>query len=74
MSKLTLGFISGMNERVAPLFDGRVSVEVEFYPPLCGMGIDATLGFKDAKLPPVKKISNALTQQVAARWKEYGLS
>ncbi len=27
MSKLTLGFISGMNERVAPLFDGRVEVE-----------------------------------------------
>jgi 4,5-dihydroxyphthalate decarboxylase len=27
MSKLTLGFVSGINERVAPLFDGRVSVE-----------------------------------------------
>jgi 4,5-dihydroxyphthalate decarboxylase len=27
MSKLTLGFISSINERVAPLFDGRVEVE-----------------------------------------------
>jgi 4,5-dihydroxyphthalate decarboxylase len=27
MSRLSLGFVSGMNERVAPLFDGRVSVE-----------------------------------------------
>jgi 4,5-dihydroxyphthalate decarboxylase len=27
MSRLTLGFVSSMNERVAPLFDGRVTVE-----------------------------------------------
>jgi 4,5-dihydroxyphthalate decarboxylase len=27
MSKLTLGFVTGKNERVEPLFDGRVSVE-----------------------------------------------
>ena len=27
MSKLSLSFISGVNERVAPLFDGRVNVE-----------------------------------------------
>jgi 4,5-dihydroxyphthalate decarboxylase len=27
VSRLTLGFVSGMNERVAPLFDGRVTVE-----------------------------------------------
>jgi 4,5-dihydroxyphthalate decarboxylase len=27
MSKLTLGFISSINERVAPIFDGRVTVE-----------------------------------------------
>jgi 4,5-dihydroxyphthalate decarboxylase len=27
MSKLSLSFISGVNERVAPLFDGRMSVE-----------------------------------------------
>ena len=27
MSRLSLAFVSGLNERVAPLFDGRVSVE-----------------------------------------------
>jgi len=52
----------------------RKTNEVDFDPPGCGMGIDATLGFKDAQFPPVNKVSAALMEKVAARWKEYGLS
>jgi UbiD family decarboxylase len=52
----------------------RVGGEVDFYPPLRGIGIDATLRFKDAKFPPVNKVSNAVTEKVAARWKEFGLA
>jgi hypothetical protein len=37
------------------------------------MGIDATMRFKDAKFPPVNKVSAAWTGKVAARWKEFGL-
>lgn len=48
--------------------------EVDFDPPRRGMGIDATMRFKDAKFPPVNKVSAAWTQKVAARWKEFGLS
>jgi UbiD family decarboxylase len=47
--------------------------EVDFDPPQCGMGIDATMRFKDAKFPPVNKVSAAWTGKVAARWKEFGL-
>jgi UbiD family decarboxylase len=51
----------------------RLTNEVDFDPPSRGMGIDATLGFKDAQFPPINKVSAALTEKVAARWKEYGL-
>ncbi len=47
--------------------------DVDFDPPSRGMGIDATMGFKDLKLPPVNKINAQLTRQVAARWDEFGL-
>lgn len=46
---------------------------VDFDPPSCGMGIDATFRFKDAQFPPVNKVSGELTARVTARWKEYGL-
>jgi UbiD family decarboxylase len=52
----------------------RARAEVDFDPPLCGMGIDATLRFKDAEFPPVNKVSSAVTEKVAARWKEFGLA
>jgi 4-hydroxy-3-polyprenylbenzoate decarboxylase len=52
----------------------RTRGEVDFDPPLRGMGIDATMRFKDAQFPPVNKVSAAWTQKVAARWKEFGLS
>jgi len=52
----------------------RLTNEVDFDPPSRGMGIDATLGFKDAQFPPINKVSAALMEKVAARWKEYGLS
>ena len=55
-------------------FKHRTRGEVDFDPPLCGMGIDATMRFKDAKFPPVNKVGSALTDSVAARWKEFGLS
>jgi UbiD family decarboxylase len=42
--------------------------EVDFDPPLCGLGIDATMRFKEARFPPVNKVSGE-----AARWKEFGL-
>jgi phenyl-phosphate phosphatase/carboxylase subunit beta len=47
--------------------------EVDFNPPSRGMGIDATMKFKDAKFPPVNKVSSALMDKVAARWDEFGL-
>jgi UbiD family decarboxylase len=42
--------------------------------PTSGMGIDATMRFKDARFPPVNKVSKELMSKVVARWKEYGLS
>jgi UbiD family decarboxylase len=56
------------------LFDQRKGNEVDFDPPKCGMGIDATFRFKDVKYPPVNKTSSALMASVAARWDELGLS
>jgi 4-hydroxy-3-polyprenylbenzoate decarboxylase len=47
--------------------------EVDFDPPRRGMGIDATMRFKDAKFPPVNKVSEPIMAKVVARWKEYGL-
>jgi phenyl-phosphate phosphatase/carboxylase subunit beta len=52
----------------------RKTNEVDFDPPSRGMGIDATFAFKDAAFPPVNKVSAALMEKVAARWKEYGLA
>jgi 4-hydroxy-3-polyprenylbenzoate decarboxylase len=48
--------------------------EVDFAPPLCGLGIDATMRFKDAKFPPVNTVSGELLAKAAARWKEFGLA
>jgi 3-polyprenyl-4-hydroxybenzoate decarboxylase len=48
--------------------------EVDFAPPPCGLGIDATMRFKDAKFPPVNTVSSELLAQAAARWKELGLA
>jgi 4-hydroxy-3-polyprenylbenzoate decarboxylase len=53
---------------------GRNGGEVDFDPPQRGMGIDATMRFKAAKFPPVNKVSSALAEKVASRWKEYGLA
>lgn len=51
----------------------RTRGEVDFDPPLNGLGIDATMRFKEAKFPPVNKVSEELMKKVAGRWKEYGL-
>lgn len=47
--------------------------EVEFIPPRRGMGIDATMRFKDTTYPRVNRVSRELLSRVAARWKELGL-
>jgi 4-hydroxy-3-polyprenylbenzoate decarboxylase len=52
----------------------RKTNEVDFDPPSRGMGIDATFAFKGVAFPPVNKVSAALMEKVAARWKEYGLA
>jgi UbiD family decarboxylase len=48
--------------------------EIDFEPPPSGLGIDATLRFKDRGFPPVNRVSRELMSRVAKRWKEYGLS
>lgn len=52
----------------------REESEVDFVPPVCGMGIDATMRFKDATFPAVNTVSRELMGKVAARWKELGLA
>jgi len=52
----------------------RKSIEVDFDPPTSGLGIDATFRCKGVAYPPVNKVSAALMDKVAARWKEFGLS
>lgn len=47
--------------------------DMDFVPPLCGMGIDATMQCKDAKFPPVNVVGRELMANVAARWRELGL-
>jgi hypothetical protein len=47
--------------------------EDDFDPPQRGVGIDATFRFKDAHFPPINKVSAALNDKVAQRWKEYEL-
>ena len=52
----------------------RTRGEVDFDPPTCGLGIDATMRFKPVKFPPVNKVGESLMRKVAARWDEFGLS
>jgi UbiD family decarboxylase len=52
----------------------RNTINVDFDPPECGMGIDATFPFKGVKFPPLSIVGRELMAKVAARWKEYGLS
>ena len=47
--------------------------EVDFDPPSRGMGIDATMKFKEMRFPPVNKVAKGLIDKAAARWKEFGL-
>ena len=58
--------------RVFPV-EPRLRGEVDFTPPKRGVGIDATMKFKDADFPPVNKVSRRLMDQAAARWEEFGL-
>ena len=51
----------------------RDLAEVDFVPPSCGMGIDATMARKDANFPPVNTVGKELMAKVAARWSEFGL-
>ena len=51
----------------------RLRGEVDFTPPRRGVGIDATMKFKDNDFPPVNKVSRHIMEGVAARWDEYGL-
>lgn len=51
----------------------RRTDEDDFVAPLRGMGIDATMRFKDARFPPVNRVSGELRSKVAARWKEFDL-
>ena len=52
---------------------GQQRGEVDFEPPPSGLGIDATMRFKEAKFPPVNAVTRELMSKVAARWKEYGI-
>lgn len=56
-----------------PPVGGRERAEDDFVAPPNGLGIDATMRFKDQKFPPVNAVSRELTARVAARWKELGL-
>jgi UbiD family decarboxylase len=51
----------------------RRTDEQDYDPPLRGMGIDATMKFKDMYFPRVNRVSRELTARAAARWKELGL-
>lgn len=47
--------------------------EWDYYPPARGMGIDATMKFKEQQyFPPVNRVSPELRANVSARWKELG--
>lgn len=45
----------------------------DFEPPRRGLGIDATMRFKQMRIPPVNRVSRELMAKVATRWGEYGL-
>lgn len=51
----------------------RKRAEGDFEPPPFGLGIDATMRYKDRAFPPVNRVGPELMAKVAARWKEYGL-
>lgn len=51
----------------------RKTEDVDFTPPSCGIGINASFRFKGVAFPPVNKVSSELMDAVAARWKELGL-
>lgn len=48
--------------------------DADFDPPRRGMGIDATMRFKDTTFPRVNRVGRELMSQVAQRWKELGLA
>lgn len=48
--------------------------EDDYDPPRRGMGIDATMKFKDAHFPLVNRVSREMNNKVGARWRELGLS
>ncbi len=48
--------------------------EKDFVPPNRGIGIDATMRFKPEKFPAVNKVSKRLMDEIAGKWREYGLS
>jgi hypothetical protein len=52
---------------------GHEAGDKDFNPPRRGMGIDATLKFKEGHFPPVNTVSRDLAARVASRWREYGL-
>jgi 4-hydroxy-3-polyprenylbenzoate decarboxylase len=52
----------------------REGAEVDFVPPPCGMGVDATMRFKETRFPPVNTVSKELMGRVAERWKDLGLA
>ncbi len=58
--------------RVFPV-EPRLRGEVDFTPPKRGVGVDATMKFKDADFPPVNKVSRHLMERAASRWPEFGL-
>jgi UbiD family decarboxylase len=52
----------------------RARGEVDFDPPSQGVGIDATMKFKESPtFPPVNKVREELMDKVAERWAELGL-
>jgi 4-hydroxy-3-polyprenylbenzoate decarboxylase len=60
----------------SPIFEraARSPGEVDFDPPGQGVGINASMKFKESPtFPPVNKVRRELMQQVAERWSQYGL-
>jgi 4-hydroxy-3-polyprenylbenzoate decarboxylase len=57
-----------------PAREVRRTDEEDYDPPRRGMGIDATMKFKDAYFPRVNRVSRDLNAKAGARWKEIGLA
>jgi len=51
----------------------RPDAEIDFEPPSRGMGIDATMGFKGKKFPPINNVSRELAAATESNWRNYGL-